>query len=116
MRTGIEIPVYKTIIFNLDSTNANCFLEKHASGIFFIGEQLVNYCQKFSAYPDVVTLPQFCEMLGGIADGTARKLIRNNNVQHFCIRHTYLIPKDSVIEYVMSEHYLEYQKLLRHQI
>lgn len=74
------------------------------------------YCQKFSAYPDVVTLPQFCEMLGGIADGTARKLIRNNNVQHFCIRHTYLIPKVSVIEYVMSKHYLEYQRLLKAQI
>ena len=64
-----------------------------------------HYEKLFEAYPDVVTLPEFAKMLGGIGDSTARKLMRGNHVQHFCIRHTYLIPKTSVIEYVLSEHY-----------
>ena len=32
------------------------------------------YEKLFEAYPDVVTLPEFREMLGGIGNTTARKL------------------------------------------
>ena len=45
-------------------------------------QQLEN---RFASYPDVVTLPEFRQMLGGIGDSTARKLMRNNNVRHYCI-------------------------------
>lgn len=38
------------------------------------------YEQLFNKYPDVVTLSQFRNMLGGIGDGTARKLMRENRV------------------------------------
>ena len=72
-----------------------------------------SYEQLFQSYPDVVTLPEFCKMLGGIGDKTARKLIRENRVQYFCIRCTYLIPKAWVIDYVLSEHYTEYKKTLK---
>lgn len=58
------------------------------------------YKELFKDYPDVVTLVQFREMLGGIADSTARKLVRANIVKHFYIRDTYMIPKEYVIEYV----------------
>ncbi len=51
------------------------------------------YEQLFDLYPDVLTLPEFRRILGGIGDGTARKLLRENQVQHFYIRDTYLIPK-----------------------
>ena len=51
------------------------------------------YEKLFANYPDVVTLPEFCKMLGGIGDSAARKLMRGNHVHHFYIRHTYLIPK-----------------------
>ena len=34
------------------------------------------YRKKFAGYPDLVTLNQFREMLGGIGDSTARKLMR----------------------------------------
>ena len=74
------------------------------------------YEKLFEAYPDVVTLPEFAKMLGGIGDSTARKLMRGNHVQHFCIRHTYLIPKTSVIEYVLSEHYAKYRSALKAQV
>ena len=75
-----------------------------------------HYEKLFAPYPDVVTLSEFCNMLGGIGDSTARKLIRTNKVKHFYIRCTYLIPKESVIDYVMSYDYLEYSKKLKARI
>jgi len=75
-----------------------------------------HYEKLFEKYPDLVTLPDFIKMLGGIGDSTARKLMRGNHVQHFYIRDTYLIPKASVIDYVLSKHYAEYCKKLKVQV
>ena len=74
------------------------------------------YEQRFADYPDLVTLPQFREMLGGIGDVTARKLMRGNRVKHYLIRGTYLIPKPWVIDYILSEHYAEYKGKLKAQV
>ena len=74
------------------------------------------YKELFKDYPDVVTLIQFREMLGGIADSTARKLVRTNVVKHLYIRDTYMIPKKCVIDYVTSEHYAEYKHSLKVQV
>ena len=74
------------------------------------------YQERFKGYPDVVTLKQFREMLGGIGDSTARKLMRTRKVKHFYIRDTYMIPKEYVINYVLSEHYAEYKYELKVQI
>lgn len=76
----------------------------------------MHYEKLFALYPDLVTVPEFCNMLGGIGDSTARKIIRGNKVKHFYIRCTYLIPKESVINYVMSYDYLEYSKKLKARI
>ncbi len=74
------------------------------------------YRELFKDYPDVVDLIQFRAMLGGIADSTARKLMRSNAVKHFYIRDTYMIPKKCVIDYVLSEHYAEYKHSLKVQV
>lgn len=74
------------------------------------------YRELFANYPDVVTLLEFRKMLGGIGDSTARKLIRENRVKHYCIQCTYYIPKTWVIEYVLSPHYQEYKDKLSVQI
>ena len=71
------------------------------------------YEKLFAEYPDVVTLPQFCKMLGGIGDNTARKLMQENIVRHFVIDHAYMIPKKCVIDYVMSKHYKLYRLKLK---
>lgn len=42
-----------------------------------------HYEKLFSSFPDVVTLPEFQSMLGGIGDSTARKIMRANKVKHF---------------------------------
>ena len=44
------------------------------------------YEKLFAAYPDVVTLPEFQTMPGGIGDGTAKKIMRANKVKHFYIQ------------------------------
>lgn len=74
------------------------------------------YESLFEPYPDVVTLEEFRAMLGGIGDGTGRKLMRENRVKHFYIRDTYMIPKVWVIEYVLSDHYAEYRQKLKVQV
>lgn len=74
------------------------------------------YKELFKDYPDVVTLEQFRQMLGGIGDSTARKLMRENRVKHFFINQTYMIPKKCVIDYVTGEHYEEYKNSLKVQI
>ena len=74
------------------------------------------YYKRFGNYPDLVTLQQFQKMLGGIGDRTARKLMQQNKVKHFYIRHTYMIPKDCVIDYILSEHYQEYKHNLSAQV
>ncbi len=76
------------------------------------GECLV----RFSAFPDIVTIDVFCRMMGGIADGTARKLLRENRVQHFLVRNTYLIPKIAIIDYLLSDDYAKYKRKLKHTI
>lgn len=70
------------------------------------------YEQRFAGYPDVVTTQQFCEMLGGIAESTARKLFRENRVKHYFIRGAFLIPKTCVIDYILSDHYFKYSEIL----
>lgn len=74
------------------------------------------YRRKYAGYPEVVNLLQFREMLGGIADSTARKLMRENRVKHYYIRTTYLIPKEWVIDYLLSTHYAQYRMKLKTQI
>lgn len=59
--------------------------------------------QNFRAYPDMVTLLQFREMLSGVSDNFARKLIHEKHVKSIFIKPHYYISKNSVIDYVLSE-------------
>lgn len=71
------------------------------------------YRRKYASYPEVVNLLQFREMLGGIADSTARKLMRENRVKHYYVRTAYLIPKEWVIDYLVGPHYAKYRLKLK---
>lgn len=63
------------------------------------------YKKLFKNYPDLVTVLQFREMLGGIGDCFARKLVQENRVQHVFVKPYYYISKASIIDYVLSEDY-----------
>lgn len=47
------------------------------------------YVQQFKKYPDVVSVLTFREMLGGIGDSFARKLIRDGLVKAIFIKPHY---------------------------
>ena len=53
-------------------------------------------------YDDMVNFENFREMLGGIGDVQARKLLQRKIVKSFKIRGEYRIPKACVIDYVLS--------------
>lgn len=74
------------------------------------------YNALFANYPDVVTIPVFRQMLGGISNSAARRLIRQNHVRHFCIKEQYLIPKVYIVEYLASDIYEKHCRRLKHTI
>ena len=65
------------------------------------------YRKLFKKYPDLVTVKQFQEMLGGVGICFARKLIHENRVQYIFVKPNYYISKASVITYVLSEDYAD---------
>ena len=58
------------------------------------------YGVMFTQYPDVVNISQLCEMLGGISEKTAYKLIREGKIGAFMIGKAYRIPKTNVIVFL----------------
>lgn len=54
----------------------------------------------FSDYPDVVKVPQLCEMLGGIGKDTAYRLIRQGKIECIKIGRNYRITKHSILTYL----------------
>lgn len=65
------------------------------------------YERRWADYPDVVDLNQFREMLCGIGDSFARRLMHENRVRHFFIKPNFWIPKTWLIDFVMSDDYAE---------
>lgn len=63
------------------------------------------YTRQFKNYPDMVSVLMFREMLGGIGDSFARRLIQERHVKAIFIKPHYWISKESIIDYVLSEDY-----------
>ena len=73
-----------------------------------------DYVKRFHKFPDLVTVNEFRVMLGGMGETTARKLLRQNIVEHLYVNGTYYIPKDKVIDYMLSPHYMKYRFNLKY--
>ena len=59
------------------------------------------YETMFKGYPDVVNVPQLCEMLGGISDKTAHRLLKAGIIKSIYVGKRYLIPKTFVVDYLI---------------
>lgn len=70
--------------------------ERSADGM----ESQTAYKLLFTKYPDVVNVQQMCEMLGGICDKTAYKLLRSGEIRSFVIGRRYCIPKLNILKYL----------------
>lgn len=58
------------------------------------------YQTVFQNYPDVVTVEQVCEMLGGTTRQSVYRLIRKGALKSIQIGKRYLVPKLRVMEYL----------------
>ena len=58
------------------------------------------YQLMFSEYPDIVTVPQMCKMLGGISLKTGYRLLKIGEIESFSIGRIYRIPKISILQYL----------------
>lgn len=54
----------------------------------------------FRDYPDVVTIEQMCEMLGGISTKTGYRLLKDGKIKSFVVGRRYRIPKLYIFEYL----------------
>ena len=63
-------------------------------------ESQIAYKLLFTEYPDVVNVEQMCEMLGGICDKTAYRLLKSGEIKSFIVGRHYRIPKLSILEYL----------------
>ena len=53
----------------------------------------------FNSYPDIVTITQIMEMLG-IGKSTVYNLLRANMIRHVRVGAKYIIPKQSIIDFL----------------
>ena len=58
------------------------------------------YQLMFSEYPDIVTVPQMCKMLGGISLKTGYRLLKKGEIESISIGRIYRIPKISILQYL----------------
>lgn len=54
----------------------------------------------FRDYPDVVTVEQMCEMLGGVSTKTGYRLLKDGTIKSFVVGRRYRIPKLYILEYL----------------
>ncbi len=58
------------------------------------------YRLMFREYPDVVTVEQMCEMLGGISIKTGYRILRSGQIKALMVGRRYRIPKINIFEYL----------------
>lgn len=66
----------------------------------------------FRKYPDVVDVPQLCEMLGGsrpVSKKTAYRMLNAGKIKAFRIGRSYRIPKVNVIRFFLRNPVLHIQ-------
>lgn len=58
------------------------------------------YKVMFTNFPDVVSVDQMCQMLGGVSKKTAYQLLQDNKIKSFIVGRSYRIPKIHIMEYL----------------
>lgn len=58
----------------------------------------------FRKYPDVVSVEQMCEMLGGISKKTGYRLLKEKRIDCIVIGRIYKVPKLRILEYMNLIH------------
>ena len=76
-----------------------------------------HYENLFESYPDVVDLETVQLMLGGVSETFVRRILQRGILKSFMLdMKAYMIPKEYLIDYVVSPVYQEYKHKLKVQI
>lgn len=60
------------------------------------------FAELFQEYPDVVSVPQLCKMLG-VCKGNAYQLLHSGQIKYLRVGQVYRIPKLCVIDFLEKE-------------
>ena len=76
------------------------------------------YANLFIKYPDVVELNDLLEMLGGVSESYVRPLLQKGTIKSFKLGNgkIFKIPKEYLIDFVVSDAYQTYKHRLKYQI
>ena len=61
------------------------------------------YSLMFTDYPDIVNLVQMKQMLGGISDTLAYRMLKEKKIKSKKVGREYKIPKVNVINYITTD-------------
>lgn len=61
------------------------------------------YTSMFTSYPDVVNVKEMIEMLGGISQTLAYRILKKNEIKSIKIGREYKIPKVNIISYIIQD-------------
>jgi excisionase family DNA binding protein len=61
------------------------------------------YSLMFTDYPDIVNFVQMKQMLGGISDTLAYRMLREKKIKSKKVGREYKIPKVNVINYITTD-------------
>ena len=79
--TDSIIKSYHFIVKHLSSTILFLSVIDNSISKEIFDMKRAKYQELFQQYPDVVTIPELCTKLGGIAENTARKLLRGGQIK-----------------------------------
>ena len=74
-------------------------------GRIFMGEPKKSrsvYTKMFKGYPDVLSVEQLCDVLGGISRRTVYKLLQENKIENIKVGREYRVAKINVIDFLIK--------------
>ena len=76
------------------------------------------YEEMFSKYPDVLELTDLMKMLGGVSESYVRPLLQTGVIKSFKLKNgkVFKVPKEYLIDFVVSDAYQQYKSRLKAQI
>lgn len=60
------------------------------------------YTKMFKSYPDVLSVDQLCEALGGISRRTVYRLLQENKIDSIKVGREYRVAKINVIDFLIN--------------
>ena len=60
------------------------------------------YTKMLKAYPDILSIEQVCEILGGISTKTGYKMLKEKRIDSLKVGRSYRITKINIIDFLMN--------------